>query len=251
MHMESLANRMVLIPRAKAQAKEMADAVRMRGGIPFVLPLLTIAPVSCDFPSETLSEYDWILFTSKNSVTYFFQLIGKVEIPSSLQVAAIGKKTKQELERLGCKVSFVPSKFEAEVFIEEFLPLISNRVRILFPKGNLARDVIPLAMQDAGISIREIVVYETKKNDEAKLSLIQALESGIIDIITFTSPSTVKSFVALLEGTDWRQWVKRCTIGCIGPTTEREAKPYFATLVVPNEYTIDALLDCAAKHTLR
>lgn len=245
----SLAGQTVLIPRAKAQTEEMAEAVRMRGGNPFILPLLQIVPITNQFSAENLSEYDWILFTSKNSVIHFFQLIGKKDLPHTLQVAAIGTKTKQALVNRGCKVAFVPSKFEAEAFVEEFLSLISNEARILFPKGNLARDVIPTAMQEAGFSLHEMIVYETKYNEDAKLPLIKALESGSIDIITFTSPSTVKSFVNLLEGTNWRQWVKRCTIGCIGPTTEREARNYFTSIIMPQEYTIGALLDCASSQT--
>ena len=73
---------------------------------------------------------------------------------------------------------------------------------------NLARDVIPVALREMGVSLDELIVYGTKENVEKKQELIEALEVGKVDIITFTSPSTVTSFVRLLEGTNWREWTK-------------------------------------------
>ena len=72
------------------------------------------------------------------------------------------------------------------------------------------------------------------------------MKLGKVDIITFTSPSTVTSFVRLLEGTNWRM-DKKCTIACIGPITEKEASLYFPSVIVPKEYTVEALLQCVCE----
>lgn len=153
-------------------------------------------------------------------------------------------KTKLELEKRGYQVHFVPTSFVAETFAEEFLKELSGNERILFPKGNLARDVIPVKLREFGVFLDELIVYGTKVNVEKKQELITALKLGEVNIITFTSPSTVDSFVRLLEGTNWREWTKKCTIACIGPITEKEANLYFSHVIVPKEYTVEALLQC-------
>ena len=116
-------------------------------------------------------------------------------------------KTKLELEKRGYQVHFVPTSFVAEAFAEEFLKELSGNERILFPKGNLAREVIPVALREIGVSLDELTVYGTKVNIE-KARAYSGIEVRKVDIITFTSPSTVTSFVRLLKGTNWREWTK-------------------------------------------
>jgi uroporphyrinogen-III synthase len=190
-----------------------------------------------------LHSYDWVIFTSKNGVAFFLDSLRK-KLPGPIKIAAVGVKTKLELEKRGYEVDFVPTSFVAEVFAEEFVKKLSGNECILFPKGNLARDVIPVALREISVFLDELVVYGTKENVEKKQELIEALEVGKVDIITFTSPSTVDSFVRLLEGTNWREWTKKCTIACIGPITEKEANLYFPHVIVPKEYTVEALLQC-------
>lgn len=80
-------------------------------------------------------------------------------------------KTKLELEKRGYQVHFVPTSFVAEVFAEEFLKELSGNERILFPKGNLARDVIPVKLRGIGVSLDELIVYGTKVNVEKNKNL--------------------------------------------------------------------------------
>ena len=247
--MNALAGKTVLITRAQHQAKQMSAAVKKQGGIPLEIPLLHIEGALQQTFQEVskLSTYDWIIFTSKNGVRFFLE---DVKIPRCVRIAAVGVKTKQELEKRGYHVHFVPTAFVAEAFAEEFAKELNGTERILFPKGNLARDVIPTTLRELGVFLQEVVVYETKTNDGKQKELLAALESGTIDIITFTSPSTVTSFVTLLEGTNWREWIKKCTIACIGPITEQEALRYVASVIVPKEYTVEALIQCISNYHL-
>ncbi|PFK39749.1 uroporphyrinogen-III synthase [Bacillus cereus] len=248
--MEALAGKTVLITRAKHQARQMSVAVKKESGIPMEIPLLRMEGVSQQVfqsVSQQIHLYDWIVFTSKNGVSFFLDGLGE-RIPSTVRIAAVGVKTGQELKKRGYEVCFVPTSFVAETFAEEFGRNLSGKEHILFPKGNLARDVIPAKLRELGVLLEEFVVYETKTNDTKQQDLIVALESGKIDVVTFTSPSTVRSFVKLLEGTNWREWIKKCTIACIGPITEQEARRYFADVIVPKEYTIEALIQCISKY---
>ncbi|MFD3445429.1 uroporphyrinogen-III synthase [Microbacteriaceae bacterium 4G12] len=243
---DSLKQTTILITRAKAQAASMARAIRERGGIPLEIPLLHIVPTECTDTLgrslEQIGDYTWIIFTSKNAVDCFFHY--NKSLPASLKVAAVGTKTKQALEQYGYTVHFVPSEFVAETFVKEFIPLVQEGERIIFPKGNLARDVISSALLERGVFVDEFVVYETKSNENVQGELIAALQGEEVDVITFASPSAVWSFVSLLEGTNWRQWVKKCTIACIGPITEQVALQFFSHVLAPQEYTIEGLLGC-------
>ncbi|TKI87080.1 uroporphyrinogen-III synthase [Bacillus mycoides] len=244
--MNALAGKTVLITRAQHQAKQMSVAVKERSGIPLEIPLLRMEGTShrqIQHIAGQLHSYDWVIFTSKNGVAFFLDGL-ETKIPLTIKIAAVGVKTKLELEKRSYQVHFVPTSFVAETFAEEFLKELSGNERILFPKGNLARDVIPVKLREFGIFLDELIVYGTKVNVEKKQELITALKLGEVNIITFTSPSTVDSFVRLLEGTNWREWTKKCTIACIGPITEKEANLYFPHVIVPKEYTVEALLQC-------
>ncbi|MEA1008311.1 uroporphyrinogen-III synthase [Bacillus cereus] len=244
--MNALAGKTVLITRAQHQAKQMSVAVKEQSGIPLEIPLLRMEGMSSrqiQHIAEQLHSYDWVIFTSKNGVAFFLDNL-RTKLPAAIKIAAVGVKTKLELEKRGYHVHFVPTSFVAEVFAEEFVKELRGNERILFPKGNLARDVIPVKLREFGVFLDELIVYGTKANVEKKQELITALKLGRVNIITFTSPSTVTSFVRLLEGTNWREWIKKCTIACIGPITEKEASLYFPHVIVPKEYTVEALLQC-------
>ncbi|PFJ17808.1 uroporphyrinogen-III synthase [Bacillus cereus] len=244
--MNALAGKTVLITRAQHQAKQMSVAVQEKSGIPLEIPLLHMEGMSyrqIQHIAEKLHSYDWVVFTSKNGVAFFLDSLGK-KLPVTIKIAAVGAKTQLELEKRGYQVHFVPTSFVAEVFVDEFVKKLSGNEYILFPKGNLARDIIPVKLRERCVSLDELIVYDTKANIEKKQELIAALQVGKVDVITFTSPSTVDSFVRLLEGTNWREWTKKCTIACIGPITEKEANLYFPSVIVPKEYTVEALLQC-------
>ncbi|MGF9963357.1 uroporphyrinogen-III synthase [Bacillus rhizoplanae] len=248
--MTSLREKTVLITRAEQQAKQMSTEVQKQGGIPLEIPLLHITAVSDENFQEVYDElntYNWIIFTSKNGVNFFLDGI-KQPLPHTIKIAAVGVKTKKELEQRGYIVHFVPTAFVAEAFAEEFVSHIGSGTRVLLPKGNLARDVISKALRGHGAIVRELIVYETTVHAQKRGQLIDALQSRKIDVITFTSPSTVQSFIVLLEGENWREWIKGCTIACIGPITEREARKHFQNLLIPKEYTIEAMLQCISEY---
>ncbi|KFM99953.1 uroporphyrinogen-III synthase [Bacillus clarus] len=250
--MDALAGKTVLITRAQHQARQMSVAVKKKSGIPLEIPLLRMEAMSQEKIQRIAGQlhmYDWVIFTSKNGVSFFLDSLRK-RIPSTVHIAAVGVKTKMELEKRGYQVHFVPTSFVAETFAEEFVKELSGKERILFPKGNLARDVIPVRLQELGVLLDELIVYNTKINVEKKEELIAALKLGEVNIITFTSPSTVVSFIHLLEGTNWREWTKKCTIACIGPITEKEARCHFPNVIVPEKYTVESLIQCICESIL-
>ncbi len=241
--MNALAGKTVLVTRAQHQAKQMSVAVKEMSRMPLEIPLLRMEGMShtqIQHIEEQLHSYDWVIFTSRNGVAFFLDSLKK-KLPLTIKIAAVGEN-KIRVRKRGYQVHFVPTSFVAEAFAEEFLKELSGNERILFPKGNLAREVIPVALREIGVSLDELIVYGTKVNIEKKQELIAALKLGKVDIITFTSPSTVTSFVRLLEGTKLERMDKKM-YNCLYRTYYgKEASLYFPSVIVPKEYTVEALL---------
>ncbi|MBO9130518.1 uroporphyrinogen-III synthase [Bacillus sp. 165] len=250
-----LQHKAILIMRAAEQGKETGETIREYNAIPFVIPLLCIVPSKNDHEIECvlkrLTTYEWVFFTSKNAVHHFFKRLHEYDmtLPKGIHIAAVGIKTKQAIQEYGYETIFTPSKFVAESFAKEIQPLLKSGTRVLFPKGNLARDIISQTLREQGIIVDDVLVYETLENEAAKEELLSVLSQGILDVITFTSPSTVHTFMKMVEGTDWKKWTSHCKIACIGPITAKAAQMYeLYPHMIPEEYTIGGLLSCISEY---
>ncbi|GGE75939.1 uroporphyrinogen-III synthase [Priestia taiwanensis] len=246
-----LQGKRIVITREKQQAKEFAEKLKQAKSIPITIPLITIDAVEktkeLREQVRNIASYQWIVFTSKNAVTYFFDLLQAVTkqyaLPKHMKVAAIGSKTKKVLETIGVHVHFVPSVFEGDAFATELTEHIQSGERVLFPKGNLARSSITEIMQKHHIDVKDLIVYETKENRRSQEGLQEVIAMKQIDVLTFSSPSTVRAFVSLLEGIEWKQQIEGIHIACIGPVTEQAAIEYgMKPTIVPAVYTFDELV---------
>lgn len=240
-----LQNKTVMIPRGKAHAKSFSELVAKVGGIPVEIPLIAFRPVAA---TEELHEiinnihtYDWIIFTSNVTVETLYSFIKKpVYFP---KIAVIGDKTRQVLENRGVKVDFTPGHYVAEQFFEEFHSHIHKGSRVLIPKGNLARDYIASSLKNQGASVDEVVIYETYLPDDSRDKLIHMLRTGSLDILTFTSPSTIDHFMEIVEGHQLQNQIEQCIVACIGPVSMRKAEDWGLTVhAVPEKYTVEEML---------
>jgi uroporphyrinogen III methyltransferase/synthase len=245
----NLVNKRILITRARAQAKEFASALAAEGAQPIFFAVIEIL-VPDDFSAldhalVNLDHYDWLILTSIHGVEAFFkrlEVLGIKNFPSHLQVAAIGSKTAQTLSVYGLKVDHIPDQYTAEGMLSGLNENISGK-RFLLPQSNLARKTLANEIRSAGGMADEVVAYHTVRA-LADASGLDALRVGV-DIITFTSPSTVKNFVDILRenGLDPFNLPGSPLFACIGPVTKKSAEEAgFIHLVVANEYTIDGLI---------
>nr|WP_263325536.1 uroporphyrinogen-III synthase [Neobacillus sp. Marseille-Q6967] len=240
-----LMNKKVLVPRGAGQAKPFSKLVKEYGGIPVEIPLIAFRPIVTNPELEAaigrLHTYDWIVFTSNVTIETFFSFFkGKSSFP---KVAVIGKKTEEVLKEKGLQADFVPSAYVAEVFVEEFLPNISSGTKVLIPKGNLAREYISSSLIKNGALVDEIVIYETYMPDESREKLAKMLAEDELDILLFTSPSTVDHFMSVVKESKLESHLERCIVGCIGPVTKKNLKKYgFSVHASPNEYTVKEMI---------
>lgn len=184
---------------------------------PIVAPLLFIQSIK--FEIENIHLYDWIFFTSKNAVKYFFESLVD-ELPQTLKIATVGDSTAKYIEKYGYKVDFFPTKFNGDTFSEELSKILMGNEKILFPKGNLARIGISQQLRKNNVIIDDIIVYETKMNLDMKDKLISLLQEGI-DIVTFASPSAVEYFYQIVGDS----FVPKI-VACIGPVTKKKLLTY-------------------------
>jgi uroporphyrinogen-III synthase len=242
-----LLGKRILVPRGKKEAKSFSALVEKYGGIPLEIPLLDFRPIERSREIEeminNIHTYDWIIFTSNVTVKTFFSYIQNRSFLSP-KIAVIGKRTKSVLNEKGLEVQFVPEDYVAEGFVRDFLPNVQKGMKVLIPKGNLARDYIAESLSIAGAQVDEIIVYETFLPMESKLLLKTAITNKQLDILTFTSPSTVDHFMEVINENRLNQNIEDCLISCIGPITrDRIESVGLKVDIIPNTYTVEDMIN--------
>lgn len=246
----------VLITRPRAQAADFADKLRAAGFEPIFFPVIEIRPIENNLALERALEqlncYEWVVFTSANAVPptvspHFLRKWGECpEGTRGARVAAIGPKTADALRQRGIEPDFVPEEYVAETILPGLGDLQGKWV--LLPRAEIARKELPEAILNAGGIAHEIIVYRTLPAN-IDVQGLNALKSGV-DIITFTSASTVENFVAIAKqkGLDPLSLPNDPLFACIGPVTEQATREAgFQNIVVANEYTTDGLISAITK----
>lgn len=242
----------VLITRPRAQSESFGEALKAAGFEPIYFPVIEIRPiennVTLDKVLDKLNCYEWIVFTSVNAVDIFFSPSPLGPSPlgrgqgKGLRVAAIGPKTADALRRHNIEPDFVPEEYVAEAILPGLGDLRGKWV--LLPHAEIARKALPEAIVEAGGTAHEIVVYKTLPA-ELDMEGLDALKMGV-DVITFTSASTVENFVAVLRQNklDPLNLPNNPLFACIGPITEQAAREEgLVNLVVAKEYTTEGLIE--------
>ncbi|MGM7720948.1 uroporphyrinogen-III synthase [Metabacillus sp. Hm71] len=254
-----LQGKRVLITRAKAQVQEFIDKIEAAGGIAIPAPLLEIrANDKQEQMIKTtilhLKNYDCIVFTSANGVSFFKSYLDKFNVSysnlSHLIAASVGSKTSKQMEKLGLRVSIIPEEFVAEKLAESLSENLPEHSRILAIRGNLARPTLVTELKQKGFSVTDLVVYETiHKMDEAE-KLIKYLQQDELDFITFTSSSTVDSFMKVLNQKELQDNLRKVVFVCIGPITNDKLNDYGYNGIMPHSYTIDAMVKLMIEHEM-
>ncbi|NYE07799.1 uroporphyrinogen-III synthase [Bacillus niacini] len=242
-----LKDKKVLVPRGAGQAKSFSQLVEKYGGISIEIPLIAFRPIELTAQLQTamneINTYDWIVFTSNVTVETFFSFYKNADQKSFPKIAVIGRKTEEVLQERGYKAEFVPTAYVTEVFTEEFLPIVPSGSKVLIPKGNLAREYISASLSNHGVHVDEIVIYETYMPNESRKKLANMLSNDELDILMFTSPSTVNHFMGVVKEYNLESHIHRCVISCIGPVTEKRLLAYGLPVhVSPEEYTVKDMI---------
>lgn len=243
----------VLMTRAKEQAGELATRLASYGAEPVEAPTITIVPppdwAPVDHAISEIRTYDWIIFTSVNGVSRFMTRLFTRGLDSRClagrQLCCIGPRTAQELEKFGVKADVVPAEYQAEGVLATLSRQNVKNTRILIPRAEVARELLPEELRAAGAHVDVIPVYRTLTPEQDSGGWRQELMDHRIHVVTFTSSSTVRNFVTMLGGAEAvKPLVQSVRIACIGPITAKTAEEYGLTVsIMPDENTVPALVD--------
>ena len=248
-----LTGKRIFITRARGQIEEFSTLLKDYGAEVIPFPTIEIAPPgdwgSLDKAIERMDTYDWVIFTSVNGVKYFTQRVKEkgmdIAVLLGKKLCAIGPRTQQELEKMGLTVHFRPSEYRAEGIAEGLKALGIQGKRILLPRAREARRILPEVLQEAGALVDEVEAYCAVKPAQGKASLEAILKKGV-DVVVFTSSSTVRNFMELLSDKTALKGIKVAVIGPITAETVRNCglEPHIA----PQEYTIPSLVQAIVEH---
>ncbi|MBC8283137.1 MAG: uroporphyrinogen-III C-methyltransferase [Nitrospinae bacterium] len=246
----------VVVTRKGDQAEGMIDRLQELGAEPFFFPVIeTIAPndwAPLDEALNHLSLYDGLIFTSVNGVRFFFQRLKEIQQDirnlKDIRVYTIGPKTAEAVRNLGICVDVVPEDFVAESLIENIGKEKISGQRFLIPRAAVAREVLPEKLREMGATVDVAPAYQTVLPKRKSDALVKRLQSGSIDVLTFTSSSTVKNFLNM-TGEGLLPEIKKTRIACIGPITAKTAEDAGLTVdILPKEFTVASLLDAIEDH---
>jgi len=251
-----LLGKKIVVTRAREQAGVLVKQLSQLGADCLECPTIKIVPpddwAPLDEAIEHLEDYHWLVFTSVNGVKCFFERLfatGRdVRVLGHLQTACIGPATSAGLLDFGIKADIVPKSYRAESVVEAFRGIDIQNQRILLPRAKEARPVLPVELKKMGACVDEITTYQTRQVCDHAASLSTELKEGLIDMVTFTSSSTVRNFHALLPADSYNQLMKNVAVACIGPITADTAREYgFTVDIIAESYTIPGL--CEAVQT--
>jgi uroporphyrinogen III methyltransferase/synthase len=252
----------IVVTRPAHQADETANAIRDRGAEPVVVPAIAIhPPPDLDALARSVSvldSYDVVAFTSANGVDRTIDALAAsrrdVRAFGRALVAAIGPGTEAALFRHGIVADIVAKEFRGEGLAASILEALRGRApaakkRVLLMRALVARDALPDALRAAGAEVDVTAVYETRPATPASIEKLRGdLSTGAIDVVTFTSSSTVTEFCRAL-GPDAAELLGRAVVAVIGPVTAETARELGVRVDVSAEpFTVAGLLDALERH---
>ena len=242
-----LAGKRILVTRSRAQSSRLCELILRLGGSPLELPTIAIQPqddyTELDSSIEDLPDYDWIVFSSVNAVESFFSrlCVGKrdARYMQSIKIAAIGPSTASALRDRGLVADLVPDKSTSESLVQCFGEVVEGGLDVIVLGPESAPATIRNGLTSLGCKVRQVAAYRTiiPKNTHEN---VRKLMEKRLDVITFTSSSTVRNFLSIWNGIIPSDVV----IACIGPATAATAVEMgISPDIVAEPHNVDGLVD--------
>jgi len=245
----------ILVTRARHQASALSQLLAERGAQPIELPSIDIQPIpdstELDQAISNLKDYHWVIFTSVNGVAAFWQQLTNLKLDSRAlcgpQVGAIGPATAEALGAKGVTPDYIPETYTTEGILAGFVHRDITGQRFLLPRADKADKDLVQGIRKLGAEVHEVTAYHTLPSSESIVEARRMLISGEIDVITFTSSSTVINLVAAFQGEPLP--INRAKIACIGPkTAEAAARAGLKVDILASEQTISGLVEAIEEY---
>ncbi len=250
----------VLVTRPREQAAELVDLLESMGAEAVEAPMIRILPPedfsSLDAACQRIASFDWIVFSSANAVEIFIRRL--LATPHDLRelkgvkLCAVGLATAARLGRYGLKVDLTPAEFRGEALARAISDTADVRgLRFLLPRADIGREIVAEELRMRGADVTEVVAYRTvvEPEREGEPDIYGMLLERRIDVVTFTSPSAVRSFVNALGAEPAADLLRTTVVASIGPVTaEAATRCNIQTTVMPPQYTVPMLVEAIVQH---
>ena len=249
-----MAKPIVAITRPKDRARKACEIGDELGGKAILAPTLDLKPVNTQSLKDLVSrndELDWIVFTSPTTIVSLNKFHPDFLNNLTCKIAVIGNKTGKMVEKQGLTVDMMPEDFTAEGLIDEFKKNQITGKTIGIPRTASARPVLPEELEKLGNTVILAEAYKSlfPMDENAVKELIEKIESGEIDAITFTSPLTVENFFTIAED---KQKIAELLndnllVVSIGPITAKVLDKYNVRHIYPDTYTVPDMMELLFK----
>ena len=250
----TLFGKRVLVTRSRSQASRLCTLLEQAGANTVELPTIQIGPLEdfseLDATLKNIADYQWVIFASANAVESVFDRFesqGKdARALAGMTVGAIGPTTAQALSRWGITADFVPSRPVSAVVLKELSGRDWKDVSVLLPSADIGRDELEKGLTNLGAKVNRLAAYRNVPVEGVSGLAKKAFVDGV-DIVTFTSSSTVRNLVEMLDGD--RAALETSFIACIGPVTSATARELGLQVdLEATEHTVEGLVDALTSH---
>ena len=250
-----LFGRRVLVTRSRTQASVLSRLLAANGAEPVELPTIQIEPLNdygeMDAALRQVQGYQWLVFTSANGVEAAFDRLRALGLDArargSAQVAAIGPATAQALLGRGIAADYVPDTYTSEAVAEGFRRFPMEGARVLLPRADIGQETLPDGLRALGALVDQVTAYRTVVPLDSASRAKKLLSSSSIGVATFTSSSTVRNLVELLDGD--LSLLKGVEIVSIGPVTSRTAAELGVSVdMEAREHTVPGVVEALVEH---
>ena len=246
-----LFGRRIIVTRARAQASDFAECLESYGAEVIQFPTIETQPIpdnaALGRAIAQLSTYNWVIFTSVNAVEYFYRHLRENSKDTrsfgNARICAVGQKTVAALDQIGIRADYVPSQYRGAILATELEGVKGQK--ILLPRASIAADDLPNGLRDRGAIVDAIPIYETiKAGAEGREALEADLHNGRIDMVTFTSSSTVTNFLEMFGSHPSAALLDQVHIAVIGPSTTATAEAKGLTVdIVAKQASVESLAE--------
>jgi len=246
---QALFGKRVLVTRARAQASVLSRILAERGAEAVELPVIEARDLTditeLDGAVSNLRNYHWVLFTSVNGVDAFWQRMRAMGRDArwfeKIKIGAIGPATAEQLQEFGLYPDYISQEFTSESMLQGLAELGVAGCRILLPRSDIAPRELIEGLIKLGADPFEVTAYRTVSPEGVVSEGKRRLLAGEIEVVTFTSSSTVTNLVAVLDGDIGA--INKARVACIGPATASAAeKAGIRVDIVAQEHTIPGLV---------
>lgn len=244
----------IIVTRSREQASEFSEKLINLGAEVLEFPTISIVEPDDFKPLDNmianLGSADWLIFTSVNGVDAFFNRIfnsGKdIRDLKGIKICAIGPATANRITDLHLRVDCQPPKYVAESIVEELKKTEEIKgKRFFMPRADIARSFLPDELKSLGAAeVLDVVAYKTAMAEPRDLRVVDRLKNGEIDVVAFTSSSTVRNFVKIIGEENVSAINGNVKFASIGPITTDTAKELGINISIEAaDYTIPGLVD--------